>query len=203
MVLKVSRSRIYTTSTPSNRGNGDRRRRSHAGTRTWLGAGLGVALLAAGCGSGAPVAATPPLFTAHAAKELRADLHKIPFKMALPTWLPSGWAVTNVYLTPPPSLPTGGLAPFGHASVMFRAAPKHGTAFVFITELVGHGHITSTTVHEDGYTLQESPPAPPNMWRGVLVNGLPHGVSGLLSGPKDSFSTLNHIAVMLKDSASG
>lgn len=164
---------------------------------------MAVALLAAGCGSGPPVDATPPLFTAHAAKELRADLHKIPFKVALPTWLPSGWAVTNVYLTPPPTLPTGGQPPFGHGSVMFRAAPKHGHAFVFITELVGHGHITSTTVHEDGYTLQESPPAPPNMWRGVLINGLPHGVSGLLSGPQDSFATLNHIAVMLKDTASG
>jgi hypothetical protein len=86
---------------------------------------------------------------------------------------------------------------------MFRAAPQHGRAFVFITELVGHGHVTSTTLRDDGHTLEESPPAPPNMWRGVLINGLPHGVSALLTGPQDSYSTLNHIAVMLKDTASG
>lgn len=201
MVFTASRSRTSTTSTPTScRGRGLTTRKN-AGA--WMAAGLGVVVLAAGCGSGPPIAAAPPLFTARAAKELRADLSKIPFKVPLPTWLPPGWAVTNVYLTPPPSLPTGAPSPHGHTTVMFDARPSHGRAFVFITEIVGHGHISSTTVHEDGYTLQESPPAPPNMWRGVLINGLPHGVSAVLAGPQDSFGLLNHIAVMLKDTASG
>jgi len=203
MGSKVRHSRISTTSTPASCGRHSGRRYRHPAMGKWLAAGAGLALMAAGCGSGVTAAAAPPLFSAHAAKEWQADHHKVPFTMAVPTWLPSGWSVTNVYLTPPPTLATGGPSPLGHASVTFRAAPHHGPAFVFITEIVGHGHITSTTVHEDGYTLQESPPAPPNMWRGVLINGLPHGVSALLAGPQDSFATLNHIAVMLKDTASG
>lgn len=122
----------------------------------------------------------------------------MPFSIALPTWLPAGWKVYAVLLTLPPTQPTGGASPLGQTSVMLSARPvgSHHT-FVDITELKGHGHIRSKTVHEDGYTLQDSPPAPPNMWAGVLINGLPNGVSALLAGPKNSFARLNHIAVDL------